>query len=189
MIASIVILSLMLVGRASGDCLVDGDMMFMEGQSLGHVGLECLNSTSYDAFEMICGPPASNGTDGVVVEVDAVYTCSAESSYCVQCGPRGRGAALCLDSPDLPADCVGDDDADEDGTSDEPVEVTPFEDITASEEPVDDATESSEEPVGEAPAPAPAMPAAPSASSAALDRSALACVLATVTLIALLQLS
>jgi hypothetical protein len=99
-------------GTASADCIVEGDMVFTEGQSTGHLGLECLNSTSYDATDRVCGP------DGDIIETDAVYTCPTSdpefdpngifaSPYCVQCGPRGLGAALCLTSPDLPSECVG----------------------------------------------------------------------------------
>ena len=92
-------LSLMF-GTASADCLV-GDIMYLEGDSIGYLGLECLNSTSFDATESVCGP------DGVVVETDAVLACPTISEYCVQCGAREPGAALCLSTPDLPSDCVG----------------------------------------------------------------------------------
>ena len=92
-------LSLMSV-TASADCLV-GDIMYREGDSIGYLGLECLNSTSFDATESVCGP------DGVVVETDAVLACPTISEYCVQCGTREPGAALCLSTPDLPSDCVG----------------------------------------------------------------------------------
>ncbi len=79
-------------------CLV-GDMMFMAGDNIGYIGLECLNSTSFDATESVCG------NDGNIEESDAIYTCPETSSYCVQCGERGVGAALCLDSPEVPSDC------------------------------------------------------------------------------------
>ena len=35
----------LLLGTATADCLVEGDMVFVEGQSTGYLGLECLNST------------------------------------------------------------------------------------------------------------------------------------------------
>ncbi|KAL3811181.1 hypothetical protein ACHAXA_002745 [Cyclostephanos tholiformis] len=113
--ASILSFLALLFGTASSDCIVEGDMVFVEGQSSGHFGLECLNSTSYDATDTVCGP------NGTMIQTDAVYTCPTSdpesdpdglfaSPYCVQCGPRGIGAALCLSSPDLPSECVGADD-------------------------------------------------------------------------------
>ncbi len=36
----------LLFGTVSTNCLVEGDMMFVEGQSMGHLGIKCLNSTS-----------------------------------------------------------------------------------------------------------------------------------------------
>lgn len=87
-------------GEESG-CLV-GDIMFMEGDSIGQIGLECLTSTSYNATESFCGP------DGAIIESEAVYTCPETSSYCVQCGVAGEiGSALCLSSPEIPSDCSG----------------------------------------------------------------------------------
>ena len=77
------------------DCLVGGDMMFMEGQSTGHIGLECINSTSYDAESSVCGP------NNEIVTVETIMTCGQSSPYCMQCGPRGVGNALCLSEPDL----------------------------------------------------------------------------------------
>ena len=77
------------------DCLVGGDMMFMEGQSTGHIGLECINSTSYDAESSVCGP------NNEIVTVETIMTCPQSSPYCMQCGPRGVGNALCLSEPDL----------------------------------------------------------------------------------------
>jgi len=82
------------------DCLVEGDMMFMEGQSIGHIGLECINSTSYDATDSVCGP------DGAIIKIDAVYTCPTTNINCIQCGARSEGAALCLDTTDIPSNCV-----------------------------------------------------------------------------------
>ena len=70
-------------------------MMFVEGQSTGHIGLECLNSTHYDARASVCGP------NGQLVDSEVVYKCPDSVPYCMQCGPRGIGAALCLSVPDL----------------------------------------------------------------------------------------
>merc|ERR1712127_897691 len=36
-------------------CLV-GDIMYREGNSIGHIGLECVNETSYDGTASTCGP-------------------------------------------------------------------------------------------------------------------------------------
>ena len=69
-------------------------MMFVEGQSTGHIGLECLNSTHYDARASVCGP------NGQLVDSEVVYKCPDSVPYCMQCGPRGLGAALCLSVPD-----------------------------------------------------------------------------------------
>jgi hypothetical protein len=84
----------------SADCLVEGDMMFMEGQSISHIGLECINATSYDATDSVCGP------DGAIIKIDAVYTCPTTNINCIQCGERSEGAALCLDTTDIPSNCV-----------------------------------------------------------------------------------
>jgi hypothetical protein len=110
----------LLLGTATADCLVEGDMVFVEGQSTGHLGLECLNSTHYDAVDTVCGP------DEVLIEIDAVYACPASdpasdpdglyaAPYCVRCGPRGPGSALCLSAPEVPSYCA---DADADAATD-----------------------------------------------------------------------
>ncbi|KAL9183772.1 hypothetical protein ACHAXT_004628 [Thalassiosira profunda] len=75
-------------------CLV-GDIMYQEGDSIGHIGLECIDDVAYDARASTCGP------DGEIVETEEVFSCSGSTPYCMQCGPRGIGAALCLSSPDL----------------------------------------------------------------------------------------
>lgn len=76
-------------------------MMFVEGQSTGHVKLECLNETSYDGLETICGP------DGKFIEVENQFTCGNTVPNCVQCGERGADAALCLFSTDaVKEDCA-----------------------------------------------------------------------------------
>ena len=89
------------ITAVSADCF-DGDMTFIAGQSLGHIGLECLNSTSYDATEKFCV------SDGTIIESDAVITCPETSPHCVQCGERGVGAALCLNTTVVPSNCVDD---------------------------------------------------------------------------------
>lgn len=115
-VTSILALLLLLLDNnntvVNADCLVEGDMAFIEGQSLGHIGLTCINSTSYNATDSVCGP--GEGFDGVIIDTPAVYSCSQEDEallqtttpYCVQCGPPGRkGSAVCLSSPEVPDYC------------------------------------------------------------------------------------
>ena len=98
----------------NADCLVEGDMAFVEGQSLGHIGLTCINSTWYNATDSTCGP--GEGFDGVIIDAPAVYTCPQDDEaiqptpYCVQCGPPGmKGSAVCLSTPEVPDYCDGGD--------------------------------------------------------------------------------
>mmetsp|Transcript_12718 Transcript_12718/g.27513 ORF Transcript_12718/g.27513 Transcript_12718/m.27513 type:complete len:376 (+) Transcript_12718:243-1370(+) len=77
------------------ECLV-GDIMYMEGDNTGHIGLECIDDSTYEGSTSICGP------DSAFVEELQTFTCPA---YCVQCGPRGFGAALCLSTPTTDRDC------------------------------------------------------------------------------------
>lgn len=70
-------------------------MMLVEGQSGGHIGYECINSTSYDGKQSVCGP------DEEMIDVEKQFTCGETTPYCVQCGPRCWGGALCLSSPDV----------------------------------------------------------------------------------------
>lgn len=79
---------------ASADCLV-GDIMYQEGQSTGHIGLKCFNSTSYIGSATACGP------NGKLEDTEMEFTCPESVPYCMQCGPKGWGAALCLSVPDL----------------------------------------------------------------------------------------
>ena len=78
--------------QTTGGCLV-GDIMLSEGDSAGHIGLECITDMTYKGTESTCGP------DGTIVEEEQTFTCSGSVPYCVQCGPRGRGSALCLSTP------------------------------------------------------------------------------------------
>lgn len=70
--------------------------MYREGDSIGQIGLECIDNTTYEGQASSCGP------NGTIVEEVQTFTCS---NYCVQCGPRGRGAALCLSTPTTDRDC------------------------------------------------------------------------------------
>ena len=80
------------------DCLV-GDIVYSQGQSIGHLGVECLNGTSYQARESSCGP------NGTVLETTSELSCGGSVPYCVQCGPASPGNALCLSTPTPPARC------------------------------------------------------------------------------------
>ncbi|KAL3761189.1 hypothetical protein ACHAWU_000284 [Discostella pseudostelligera] len=84
------------------DCLVEGDMMFMEGQSIGTFGQVCVNETSYDNKDKVCGP---NGE--IILVTTSTQNCPSDigTPYCVQCGSVEQGAALCLDTTDIPEVC------------------------------------------------------------------------------------
>ena len=86
------------IGEEPSTCLV-GDIMYQEGDSIGHIGFECIDSSSYDGTVSICGP------NGTIIEAGDEFTCSESVPYCVQCGPRARGAALCLSSEEIPDHC------------------------------------------------------------------------------------
>ena len=79
-------------GRELQGCLV-GDIMYAEGDDMGHIGLECLDKSRYEGKESRCGP------GGTILEEDKVFTCPDSVPYCVQDGPRGWGNAFCLSSP------------------------------------------------------------------------------------------
>lgn len=100
---SVLLLSFLQIGSKQNTCeaihalcVIGGDMQFMEGQVLGHESLECVNSTFYEGQWITCG------SDGKPSRTSAVFSCP-ENQYCVQCGARRRGGALCLD-----ADTTGD---------------------------------------------------------------------------------
>ena len=69
----------------------------------GHIGLECINSTSYDGQGGVCG------RDGTINDSISIFKCPDSVPYCVQCGPRSIGAALCLSTPDIGNRDCGDD--------------------------------------------------------------------------------
>ena len=83
-------LLLVAIATASADCLV-GDILHAENEPTGgHLGLECINSTSYDGSAAACGP------GGEIINAELVFACPDSVPFCVQCGPRGLGGALCL---------------------------------------------------------------------------------------------
>ena len=86
------------IRSCDADCLV-GDMIYKEGESTGHIGLECIDDSTYEGSASTCGPA------GAIVEEEQMFSCPASVPYCVQCGPRGWGAALCLSTPTTDRDC------------------------------------------------------------------------------------
>lgn len=83
--------------------------MFVEGQSIGPFGLVCINETSFDNKDKVCGP---NGE--IILVTTSTENCpttdgdgdgSVDTPYCVQCGAVEQGAALCLDTMDVPEVC------------------------------------------------------------------------------------
>ena len=76
------------------ECIV-GDIIYFNGDSIGYSGLECLDQFSFDAMTSTC-------VDGTIVSTQAVIKCDNTVPYCVQCGVRAQGAALCLSSLDIP---------------------------------------------------------------------------------------
>ena len=96
----IVLVSLTVVPSVRADC-TGGDIMYSEGDSMGYIGYECVNETHFEGTESVCG---ANGT---AVETDILWPCPDDAGvpYCVQCGPRGYGAALCKGEPAVPDHC------------------------------------------------------------------------------------
>lgn len=73
-----------------------GDIFYSTGDSVGIIGYQCLNATAYEGSESFCG------ADGNLYKQEIVQSCA---HYCVQCGPRGWGAALCLSTSAVPDHC------------------------------------------------------------------------------------
>jgi len=82
----------------AAECLV-GDIVHREGDSIGEIGLECISGTTYDGWLETCS------ADGTIHRKDKSFTCPESAPYCVQCGPRGWGNALCLSTPTIDRDC------------------------------------------------------------------------------------
>ena len=69
-----------------------GDILYSNGDSIGFIGLECLDDSRFDGKESIC-------QDGEVISETKVFTCDEQVPFCHQCnGKRGRGNAICLSS-------------------------------------------------------------------------------------------
>lgn len=76
--------------EAQAFCLV-GDIAYDNGDTIGHIGYECLDDSNYEAMQSIC----QNGT---VVKQEITETCPESAPVCYQCGERGMGNALCMTS-------------------------------------------------------------------------------------------
>jgi hypothetical protein len=85
-------------GNGGAPCK-EGENTYPDGASTKSFGLECLNATHYDAVAFVC-------VDGAVNDTDVVMACPVfDAPYCVQCGARSFGSALCLATPDVPDYC------------------------------------------------------------------------------------
>lgn len=86
------------IGNGGKPC-IEESVTYPDGASTKFVGLQCLNGTHYDAVDFICA-------DGAIRDIDTVRACPVfDAPYCVQCGGRSFGAALCLSKPDVPDYC------------------------------------------------------------------------------------
>ena len=92
----IAVLSSMAMAQES--CLV-GDIMYLDGDSIGFLGSACLDESTFNATVSTC-------ENGKIVDTEAVMMCDESVPYCVQCGPNSSaGAALCLETPAGPDFC------------------------------------------------------------------------------------
>jgi len=102
--------------QSTSGCLLD-DILYSEGDIIGQLGFECIDDKTYDGTETQCG------LDGNLIQAGGTFTCPESAPYCVQCGPRGAGNALCLSTSTTDRDCgdaslppaVGDDSLPNDG--------------------------------------------------------------------------
>jgi len=96
----IVLVTLVVVPSVRADC-TGGDVMHSEGDLMGYVGYKCVNKTHFEGTESFCG------ANGAAVETDTLWPCpdDADVPYCVQCDPRGYGAAPCLGEPAVADHC------------------------------------------------------------------------------------
>jgi hypothetical protein len=79
-------------------CVVEGDMLFQVGQSIGYISSFCYNESMYASKESFCG------TNGSIYDVDESFTCPKKTPYCFQCG---EAAATCLkDATKASEECV-----------------------------------------------------------------------------------
>ncbi len=76
--------------------------MFVEGQSIGTFGSVCVNETSFDNKDKVCGP---NGEILLVTTSTENCPTGIDTPYCVQCGAVEQGVTFCLDTMDVPEVC------------------------------------------------------------------------------------
>lgn len=75
----------------NGPCLV-GDVLYTHGDSIGHLGTDCIDDSFYNGVESIC-------QHGQILEVQKIFSCPDAVPVCNQCGEKGKGNALCLSIP------------------------------------------------------------------------------------------
>lgn len=76
--------------KPNGPCLV-GDILYSHGDSIGHIGTDCIDDSFYNGIESIC-------QHGEIVEFQKIFSCPEVVPTCNQCGAKGKGNALCLSS-------------------------------------------------------------------------------------------
>ena len=95
---NIIIAALSSMALGQDTCLV-GDIVYLDGDSIGFLGSACLDESMFNATESTC-------VNGAIVDTQTVMTCDKSVPYCVQCGPDfSAGAALCLETPASPDFC------------------------------------------------------------------------------------
>jgi len=79
--------------QLSTTCLI-GDILYSDGDIVGHFGYQCLDDSMYEAVESFC-------KNGEILEKDKVISCPLSAPICNRCGGRGIGNARCLSSSTL----------------------------------------------------------------------------------------
>merc|ERR1711862_863801 len=74
-------------------------MGYQEGASIGYIGYECLDQTTFIGTETFCSK------DGTILDVVKNFTCPDIVPHCIQCGEPSWGAALCLSTDITPTYC------------------------------------------------------------------------------------
>jgi len=76
-------------------CIVEGDIVFSEGQEIRKTGIFCINENSYVGHNEICRE------NGAIDRIETSFTCPA-GTVCVQCGEFSRrGGATCQSNPSI----------------------------------------------------------------------------------------
>jgi len=79
------------ISTPNGPCIV-GDILYAHGDSIGHIGTDCIDDSFYNGVESVC-------QHGEIMEVNKIFSCPGAVPVCNQCGAKGRGNALCMSSP------------------------------------------------------------------------------------------